>query len=381
VAGGFEDEATVLVAPDPIIGLQVTPDKTRLPVGEEGILVADFMLLSGRKADAQSVSWISETGSVVEINAAGRIVGISPGRGVIRAVADTFAGEAVVFVPGWFQLPPLPQPRRAGHAAAVGGSIYYIGGKSSGGGIEVTTYVYDTSSQEWSAGPPMPTARDHGATAVLGDNIHVIGGNCYLKIHEVLQTADMTWTTAAPIPFQFCGLRADTLAGLVYTVGGSKSGPTDTVMVYNPAADSWTFRDRIPYRRTHFALGAINGKLYVAGMSLVEWKGSTLLVYDPVRDKWQQGPEMPTPRYLVDGVVWEGRLITVGGARGSDVVMDAVESYDAFSEAWTVHPSLPVPRQEVRAVQVDGVVYVIGGAINDYDYHTVATDRVDGFIP
>jgi N-acetylneuraminic acid mutarotase len=380
-AGGFEDAASVLVDPDPIIGLQVTPDTTRLLVGEERMLVADYVRVSGRKLEAQSVSWVSETGSVVGIDATGRIAGMSPGKGVIRATADTFAAEAVVFVPGWFQLPPLPEPRRAGHAAAVGGRIYYIGGKSSGGGLETTTYVYDISSHTWSTGPPMPTARDHGATAVLGDRIHIIGGNCYLKTHEVLYTTDMTWTTAAPIPFRFCGLRADTLTGFVYTLGGSQTGPNDTVMVYNPAADSWAFKDRIPYRRTHFAVGSINGNFYLAGMSTVEWKGSTLLVYDPARDKWHEGPEMPTPRYFVNGVVWQGRLFTLGGARGYDVVKDAVESYDPSIDAWSVHSSLPVPRQEVRAVLVDGVIYVIGGAINDYDYHTEATDRVDGYVP
>jgi N-acetylneuraminic acid mutarotase len=381
-AGGFEDEAPVVVGPDLIVGFQVTPDTTRLPVGEVATLVAEYVRLSGRTLEAESVSWESESGSVVGIDANGRVTAISPGRGVIRAAADTVTAEAVVYVPGWFQLPRLPEPRRAGHAAAVDGRVFYIGGNFSGSrDYRATTYVFDIASQTWSEGPPMPTARDHGATAVVEDRIHIIGGNCELTVHEVLHTSDMTWTTAAPSPDRLCAQRADTLNGLVYTLGGSRAGSNDTVLVYNPADDSWALKDRIRYRRNVFALGSIDGNFYLAGLSTASWSGSSLLVYDPAREKLHDRPEMLTPRYYVAGVVWRGQLFAIGGTGARDVVKDAVESYDPSRNEWSVHPPLPLPLREVRAVAVGGVIYVLGGAYNDYGSHTEPTDYVFGYVP
>ncbi|MBO6694332.1 MAG: galactose oxidase, partial [Henriciella sp.] len=63
-------------------------------------------------------------------------------------------------------------------AAAIGGKLYAFGGEyfDNGGGVYPECWMYDPSTDTWSAIPDMPQPR-HGLGAVaVSDSIYVIGG-------------------------------------------------------------------------------------------------------------------------------------------------------------------------------------------------------------
>src|SRR5439155_19560446 len=86
--------------------------------------------------------------------------------------------------------PPLPTPRGALSAAAVGNKIYVIGGAKipasvdqkgglvGGGPVELlaTNEVYDTLTGKWTALAPMSLPRNHHGSAAVDGKVYVIGG-------------------------------------------------------------------------------------------------------------------------------------------------------------------------------------------------------------
>jgi N-acetylneuraminic acid mutarotase len=80
---------------------------------------------------------------------------------------------------GWHTLAPMPTPRKALAAAALGARLYAIGGsRYNGAGIPYTNVVevFDTSAPAWAQVASLPTGRYfHAAVAVAG-KIYVLGG-------------------------------------------------------------------------------------------------------------------------------------------------------------------------------------------------------------
>ena len=118
---------------------------------------------------------------------------------------------------------------------------------------------------------------------------------------------------------------ATVLNGKIYVVGGIGlcCAPYYTMEVYDPATNTWTLHT-MPFARNGPAVGAINGKLYVA-TGQPSWGGSgspavftdELWEYDPVSDSWAEWAPIPTARYDPAAGVICGRLYVVGGGGDS----------------------------------------------------------------
>jgi N-acetylneuraminic acid mutarotase len=126
-------------------------------------------------------------------------------------------------VDSWTWLKPNPVPVHHGAATATGKKFYVFGGfrlpdtGKIGWYPENRAWVYDTETQSWSDLPPMPTPRGAQAAVALGHKIYVVGG---AKIPpgadlpdgltpggqiEILGTTEMfdtetnSWTTLKPM--------------------------------------------------------------------------------------------------------------------------------------------------------------------------------------
>jgi N-acetylneuraminic acid mutarotase len=174
------------------------------------------------------------------------------------------------------------------------------------------------------------------------------------------------------------GVRADTLGGRIHVVaGGVGRSYYGAVEVYDPATDTWHVAPSLPTPRISFAIGSIDGKLYVAGGHTLDGAATAdLHIYDPISGAWARGPDMPTARHSVASAVLDGRLLVIGGSSNEDLV-GAVEVFDPRANRWSALRPLPVPRAEAQAVVLGGVVYVIGGATP----YESGSDRVDGYVP
>ena len=128
---------------------------------------------------------------------------------------------------------------------------------------------------------PLLLARNHHVTVGVGDKLYVIGGR----------------------------------------VGGafisSASNNVDLVEMYDPAADLWTPRTRMPTARSAIGAGLYNNNILVAGGEgqdqrfLAAFKA--VEAYDAVLNRWEVLPSMPHQRHGLAAGVIGNRFYTVSG--------------------------------------------------------------------
>jgi N-acetylneuraminic acid mutarotase len=380
VSSDFADFATVVV--DRLIALEIEPDPTELLIGATQQLQVYEYFEGGRIREVQGAGWMSTRPGVAQVSSDGLVEAISNGQATIVAQVNALFAEAtvVVIVSGtWTEIASMPgEPVRSGHAAALDGKVYYIGGNIAFDTPTRFTYIYDTATNIWSTGPDMPTARNWGTVAVANDRIHVIGGvnagdpsgvDSRLFVNEAFDPGTQQWSTYAPMTFPRGGAAGDTLGGLIYVIGGSR-GPLvlDSVEVYDPAANSWSLAPSLPYPLLVPGTGSIGGRLYLAGgegRPCCDAR-SELLWFESGGGGWNTAAPIPTPRCYAASAVLDGRLVVVGGADGGyGAILTAVEVYDPATNEWSRYRSLPVPTREASAAVLDGVLYVMGGRTAD----------------
>jgi N-acetylneuraminic acid mutarotase len=208
----------------------------------------------------------------------------------------------------WETLSPLPEPVRAAHAAAVGDTIYVVGGQTAQG-RSTSAFAYDIPSGEWSRILPVPTSRYNAAVVAYDGRVHVIGG----LAREELQDA----------------------------------------YAYDPATDTWELQPPLP--RPLHAAGAVvfRDEIWVIGGRRGEEVLDEVWIYDPRTERWREGPRMPKPMELL------------GAAVHGDEIHVAWESvyqvYDAEENEWRQGASMKVTRHALSLFAVDGALYAIGG--------------------
>jgi N-acetylneuraminic acid mutarotase len=199
----------------------------------------------------------------------------------------------------WSELPPMPTPRGALAAVAVGTNIYVVGGAkipagmeladglNPGGPVEIlgTMEMFDTENKSWTLLRPMRLPRNHHDVAYLDGKIYVIGGtvgSCFpsgwasnVSMNEVYDIAADTWSTRAPMPTARSGVGAAVIDGKIYVIGGEGwveelGGVFRTNEAYDPKSNSWVEKPPMSTARRGFAKGVFDGKLYaVSGVGLV----------------------------------------------------------------------------------------------------------------
>jgi N-acetylneuraminic acid mutarotase len=193
-------------------------------------------------------------------------------------------------------IPPMQEPRRDHRAVTTSdGKIYVLGGwrkEKTGVDLKKGTYVneidvvsktmecYDPATNKWEYKKPLNRERmDFAAVAGKEDKIYVFGGE------TGMETEPQT-----PI--------------------------LNTVEVYDPKTDSWSFRKPMPVKRSgHCAVLAADGKIYILGGSeVLDVPLNTVFIYDPEKDSWEKGPNMILPRDVLAAVATpDGKIYAIGG--------------------------------------------------------------------
>jgi hypothetical protein len=214
--------------------------------------------------------------------------------------------------------------------AVVNGKIYAIGGstRSGGGGtrngklpvtggVVGTNEVYDPATDTWTTKKPMPTPRQYFATAVYQNKIYCIDGT-----NEVYDPATDTWETKAPVPTGATGFVSAVVDDKICVFGAfSESGDSMRNQIYDPETDSWSEGAPSPSGVTYGAAGATTGvnapkRIYVLGEKWDHWEGEPpyfVRVYDPEKDVWTFGADIPTHRYDFGVAVVNDMLYAIGG--------------------------------------------------------------------
>lgn len=266
----------------------------------------------------------------------------------------------------WTKKKPMPLASHHVSFTEYRGKIYAFGGfayPQSGAAAWVpidNAWEYDPANDSWRALAPLPTKRGSPVAVTVGERMYVIGG-----------------TTNAP------GQSAVHPARPHVSLG--------TVEEYDPTSNTWRARASMPTPRNHAVGGAANGKVYViggrvGGAFITGPSSNTDIVeeYDPAADAWSYRAKMPTPRSAMAAGVHEGRIYVSGGEYQDARMMAtfrALEAYDPARNAWAVLPSMPTARHGLAAGVVGNRLHMVSGdvqsALSGAHSHTEAHDAYE----
>jgi N-acetylneuraminic acid mutarotase len=268
----------------------------------------------------------------------------------------------------WTSLAPLPTPRVGVASAAVNGQLYVISGSNTS-----LVEVYNPLTNSWGSAAPIPTNRAYAQAGVINGQIYVLGGcinsDCSSGVTNVLERYDPvsnTWAALAPMPTVRTSFAVGVINGKLYVVGGwtfcAPCGlPIPDLDVYDPVTNTWASKAPTPTAVGGPGGGVINGKFYLVGGRLDNVTAvGTLQVYDPSTDTWTTQPSMPTARYALGAGVVNGILYAVSGNDSAQLRLITVEAYDPVSNNWTTVAPIPAAAYQPTPATINEVMYVAG---------------------
>ncbi|HLH25312.1 MAG TPA: kelch repeat-containing protein [Chloroflexota bacterium] len=310
-------------------------------------------------------------------------------KAIARATLTLAAGATLVLAGtlgpssaqgSWSERAPLLLPRSETAIAALGDSIYVMGGYGGDRHNSDVVQVYDSRTDTWTYGPSLPMPIHHAMPAVVAGRLFLIGGevggtgtpvdpSTFTDTVFELDPAAGAWLLRAPLPVPRSAGAVGIIDGIVYVAGGRPPHGHEFA-AYDPVADAWTTLPDLPTQRNHLAAGVIDGKLYVVGGRFGGGVGSemtaTVEVYDPATQTWQAGTPLPEPRAGLTGTVVNDCLYAIGG-EGNDAdprgIFDLNEVYNPRTDSWTRVAPPPLPIHGLNGVPVlNGDLYIAGGA-------------------
>lgn len=280
----------------------------------------------------------------------------------------------------WSQGPDVPAPRLEPGVTALGQRVVVAGGFDTDlmAGLDVTKRVdvYDPLDNTWSQLPDAPVAWTHIQLAAIGTTLYLLGGlegAAYTARGEsfALNTLDANaqWHPIATMPQGFeRGSAAVVVAPpRIYLLGGaSTTSALATNLYYDTEADTWgQLMPDLPQPRSHPAgMRRVDGTLIVAGgLATLDSSAQTADVWalTPGGTTWDPKSPMPSARGGCAYGVVQGQLICAGGEAGNSAYK-IVESYDPLADVWTTLPMMPDSRAGTQGAAIGTRLFVPGGA-------------------
>ncbi len=261
----------------------------------------------------------------------------------------------------------------AGNLVAVtyNSKIYVIGGHSingNGNSADRSYFLeYDPSTDSWNSIGNQYCRSQHCQAVVMGSKLYVMGklssSTSGVSNYDALKSYDFStssWSTLASMNTGRAHFGAAVYGGEIYVMGGqSGSGSydlTDSVEVYNPSSDTWSYHTTIPSSQLsdsscgndyteHYLGGSsypmlaenVGSKIFISSIIAYHSKpGSTctsdgkMLVYDVPSNSWASGDNYSSSRqiYTSDHVAASGtKLYYSGGSSGNSLSNEVLLSY------------------------------------------------------
>ena len=239
----------------------------------------------------------------------------------------------------WRRLPDCPSEYSAlvmpeGRLTTVGGRDQY--GRPTNSLASLTGEDEDSKWVELF--PRMPTARSWLAAVCRGRNVIAAGGydgGRRLSAVEILDTELRQWSSAASLPHPMTWASITVCEDLLYLLGGSDQNGRQTLSVLTSSITDLlhqqqeTANQQEVWRRaadvSHYGSTAVSvgGQLLaIGGFDEHRKSTSTIVVYDPTSDSWQDMGHMATPRYWPLVVVLPSNQLIVAGGRGEETKVE-----------------------------------------------------------
>jgi len=182
----------------------------------------------------------------------------------------------------------------------------------------VTNVAISCLTGSWTPLSSMPDPRGFMAVTVSNNLIYTIGGvsnafdtnqTCYNTV-TVYDPSTDSWSFAAPYPISGFGMGATTINGIIYVFGGTSCQNNDASVAnayaYDPTANSWTPIASMPNGAlTNVGVGTDGTHAYLFGglnATSLDYSAS-IQVYDPTTNSWSS-PSFSLPFFAGAGVVW-----------------------------------------------------------------------------
>jgi len=272
---------------------------------------------------------------------------------------------AATALPQWQYAPHMLNRRSYTASAEIEGKIYVAAGMVGNSGRPLNLFeVFDPTKNEWRSLPLVPERFSAAAGAALGSTMYVIGGNGDSKDRAVdgrqvfaYDVRARTWSRRASLPAVRTNLAAVDLGGEIYALGGlDPFHATSSVFVYNPRRNQWREGPPLPEKLHALAAVRFRGEIWVIGGQDASGKAvNHVWIYNAHLHRWRAGPKMPVP------------LETAGAAATASKIYVVLEktflTWDAQTRRWTRGPGLKTPRHALAVFVAGRDLYAIGGCI------------------
>jgi DNA-binding CsgD family transcriptional regulator/N-acetylneuraminic acid mutarotase len=228
----------------------------------------------------------------------------------------------------------------------------------------------NSSGPHWLSLAPMSTSRYNLATAAIEGTLFAIGGKTSQGVTGLVEAYDIgnnTWRFVKEKPTPVEEVGAAVIGGKIYVPGGRlPSGQvTDIVEVYDPMHDNWAEAAPLPQALSAYALAAYEGRMYLFG----GWDGKAFtnvcFVYDPELNSWARLPSMPTRRGYLGAAVAGRKIYLLGGFDGQKALAaNEIFQPDLLNgqiPAWSEGTPLPEAIYQMGTSSIADIIYVLGG--------------------
>ncbi|TDG13332.1 hypothetical protein E2F43_07250 [Seongchinamella unica] len=224
------------------------------------------------------------------------------------------------------------------------------------------------------SGQDMPVGGAVRASCTVNGKLYVFGGGWEtgspLDSTQEYDPVTDTWRRRANMPTPRAWATASAFKGECYVMGGSAGGQVEAVVeAYNPRTNSWRSRARLPEGRFSASSVTLGKRIYMIGgsggdrLSPFAPAEASVFIYNPARNRWSAGAEMPTARRRMGVGTVDGLIYAVGGANrmGGFEFSDTVERYDPVADEWQTLDPAPAAFTSAAVVALNDYLYVFGG--------------------
>jgi hypothetical protein len=271
---------------------------------------------------------------------------------------------------------PIPEPGRSEVAGAywkrfglIAVSSGFVPSAQGALSSSADLLLYDVASNQWQRGPDLPGPRDHASMAAVGGSLYLVGGytaglSGATKRVFRLDSPDGEWQEVASMDTPRGALAAVALQGQLVALGGANDdGVLASTEIYDPGTDEWSPGPSLEIEREHFGATAVGRRVYAVGgrnpqnLTSVE---SLAFRHGEPRGEWTQEAEaeLEFSRGGNGAATAGGVACTAGGEEQAGTIGPVECLVDG---EWRHVSDMAEPRHGLAVVGVGGDLHIIAG--------------------
>jgi N-acetylneuraminic acid mutarotase len=280
----------------------------------------------------------------------------------------------------WHKSTPMQMERQSHGFIECGGLLYAIGGYNTE--ILSSVEAFDPETEVWLSKPEMPTPRALMVTACIDNKIYAVGGmisrgggnTYYTTANEVYDPVSNTWSSLAPLPFNFVGngvegnyyICGGAINGKIYVAGHGRNN-SSTMMnmyIYDPQNDTW---EEIQESLEFFNFDPYSSA--VVGSDLYVSDGRNFMKYRSDLKLWQELLTFETP-IQQNALASDGNFIYSAGGldnqlRKGSSTLTKVQAFSLSDQKWIHVRPLSANTRSGAMLYYNNTLYLSGGAFEE----------------